>query len=44
MQDPEHYGGISMNIPNEKYDSKGWNAQFRLTPWYSMTSWEQTGW
>lgn len=44
MQDPEHYGGISINIPNEKYDSKGWNAQFRLTPWYSMTSWEQTGW
>ena len=44
MQDPEHYGGISMNIPNEKYDAKGWNAQFRLTPWYSMTSWEQTGW
>ena len=44
MQDSEHYGGISMNIPNEKYDSKGWNAQFRLTPWYSMTSWEQTGW
>ena len=44
MQDSEHYGGISMNIPNEKYDSKGWNAQFRLTPWYSMASWEQTGW
>ena len=44
MQDPEHYGGISMNIPSEKYDAKGWNAQFRLTPWYSMTSWKQTGW
>ena len=44
LQDEKLYGGISMNIPNEKYESKGWNREFQLTPWYEMTSWEQTGW
>lgn len=44
MQDENLYGGISMNIPNEKYDDKGWNNEFRLTDWYDMTLWEQTGW
>ena len=44
MQDENLYGGISMNIPNEKYADKGWNNEFRLTDWYDMTLWEQTGW
>lgn len=44
MQDENLYGGISMNIPDEKYDSKGWNRQFQDTEWYKTTSWEQTGW
>ena len=44
MQDKEHYGGISMHIPNVKYDAKGWNREFQHTPWYEMASWEQTGW
>lgn len=44
MQDPDHYGGISMNIPDEKYDNKGWNSDFQQTKWYKLTSWEQTGW
>lgn len=44
MQDPEHYGGISMNIPREKYNSAGWNTQFQQTPWYHLASWDKTGW
>jgi hypothetical protein len=44
MQDKEHYGGISMHIPNVKYDAKGWNREFQHTPWYEMANWEQTGW
>ena len=44
MQDPDHYGGISMNRPDEKYDNKGWNSDFQQTKWYKLTSWEQTGW
>lgn len=44
MQDKEHYGGISMHIPNVKYDAKGWNRDFQHTPWYEMTHWKQTGW
>ncbi|MDE5560587.1 MAG: hypothetical protein K2J00_02105 [Bacteroidaceae bacterium] len=44
MTDPEHYGGISMNIPDSKYDTKGWNKEFAQTEWYKAGSWEQTGW
>lgn len=44
MTDPRHYGGISMNIPQEGYEAEGWNMQFRLAPWYTLTLWEGTGW
>lgn len=44
MMDPEHYGGISMNIPNAEYDSKGWNEQFQQTQWYEKANWKQTDW
>lgn len=44
MQDPEHYGGISMNIPDEKYSSKGWDKQFQQTEWYHLAGWDKTGW
>lgn len=44
MQDPDHYGGISMHIPHNKYNSEGWNEQFQQTKWYHMTSWDKTGW
>lgn len=44
MQDSEHYGGISMNIPSDKYSSYGWDKQFQQTEWYRLTSWDQTGW
>ncbi len=43
LTDPDHYGGISMHIPQE-VDEAAWNAQFQATPWYNMAGWEQTGW
>lgn len=44
LTDPEHYGGLSMNIPRRQYQGEGWEDQFRLLPWYTMTLWEQAGW
>ena len=44
LTDPEHYGGISMNIPRESYREAGWEEQFKQTPWYTFTLWEQAGW
>ncbi len=44
LTDTEHYGGISMNIPQEDYQAQDWDKQFKLSPWYAFTLWEQTGW
>lgn len=44
MQDEKHYGGISMNIPDTKYDAKGWNTEWKQSEWYRLTNWEITGW
>lgn len=44
MQDSEHYGAISMNIPSTKYDNKGWNEMFRNNMWYTLGGWAETGW
>lgn len=44
LTDAEHYGGISMNIPNPLYDSKGWNEMFRQSTWYTLAGWQGTGW
>ncbi len=44
LTDPDNYGAISMHIPNESYEEHGWNVQFSLTPWYSITGWKETGW
>lgn len=44
LTDAEHYGGISMNIPRREYREQGWEEQFRLSPWYTFTLWEETGW
>lgn len=44
LTDPEHYGGISMNIPRKEYQGPNWDAQFKLSPWYAFTLWEEAGW
>lgn len=40
----EHYGGMSMYVPAEKYDAQGWNDDFRHTDWYRDAGWALTGW
>lgn len=44
MTDAEHYGGVSMNIPDVSYDIHGWNLNFKKTAWYRLGGWKQTGW
>ena len=44
VTDPECYGGVSMFVPMAKYDTYGWNEDFRKTSWYKATGWQETGW
>ena len=44
VQDPEHYGGVSMFVPLNAYNGYGWNEDFKNTSWYKAAGWEQTGW
>lgn len=45
--DPEHYGGVSMFIPNsyyETYSARNWNLDAHQTSWYNACGWADTGW
>ncbi len=42
--DVDCYGGVSMFVPLDKYETYGWNADFQKTSWYQAAGWEQTGW
>lgn len=46
VNDPEHYGGVSMFVPKDIYDysESRWNDSFRETSWYKDAGWEVTGW
>ena len=44
LTDAEHYSGISMYVPEEKYEPYGWNDAFRHTSWYRTAGWDATGW
>lgn len=49
LTDSEHFGGISMFIPNVKYENSSkyqsnWNSMFQTTSWYDLAHWEKTGW
>jgi len=44
LTDPDYYGGVSMFIPNSKYEEHEWNSQFQTTQWYVAAGWAQTGW
>lgn len=44
LTDPEHYGGISINIPDENHQQYGWDTMFRKTSWYNLAGWNITGW
>lgn len=44
VSDPTCYGGVSMFVPLNEYNSYGWNEDFKNTSWYKAAGWEQTGW
>ena len=44
LTDSAHYSGLSMFVPQQKYDSYGWNTAFRQTSWYQAAGWKGTGW
>lgn len=47
IQDPEHYGGVSMFVPSNSYEygyTKNWNLAAHQTAWYEACGWEDTGW
>ena len=46
LEDPEHYGGVSMFVPMIKYENNGctWNEDFQQTSWYQALGWQLTGW
>ncbi|MGN0233018.1 MAG: clostripain-related cysteine peptidase [Bacteroidaceae bacterium] len=44
ITDAEHYSGLSMFVPQEKYEPYGWNEAFHNTSWYKAAGWLQTGW
>ncbi len=44
LTDSAHYSGLSMFVPQQKYDSYGWNTAFGQTSWYLAAGWKGTGW
>ena len=44
LTDSEFYSGLSMFVPQEKYEPYGWNLAFHNTSWYWAAGWQQTGW
>lgn len=34
LTDPLHYGGMSIFLPNSKYEPKNYNSEWRSTSWY----------
>lgn len=54
LTDPEHYCGISMNVPQSNYDIYRinntyvlylwWNTYYRTMSWWKAGGWNNTGW
>ena len=44
IYDPEHFGGISMYIPQNTYGNSTKNADLQHYQWYKAVGWDQTGW
>lgn len=42
--DRDHYSGMSMFVPNEKYVPYQWMDKFREFRWYKAARWDETGW
>ena len=44
IYDPEHFGGITMYIPQEGTDGDIKNNDLKCYQWYKDAGWNQTGW
>jgi hypothetical protein len=44
IYDLEHFGGISMYIPQDNDEGNIKNTQLRHYQWYKAAGWDQTGW
>ena len=36
--------GVSMFVPETRYDKDGWNDYYHAMPWYTAAGYDQTGW
>lgn len=44
LTDPQHFGGVSIHLPSDTYDTNGYNAFFHRYEWYKAAGWDATGW
>lgn len=44
IYDPDHFGGISMYIPQDSYEGNIKNEELRHYQWFKDAGWSQTGW
>ena len=44
IYDPDHFGGISMYIPQDGSNGNIKNAELQYYQWYKDAGWDQTGW
>lgn len=44
VSDPEHCGAVSIFVPSEYYEQKGWNAAFHTYDWYVDAGFNTTNW
>jgi len=44
IYDPDHFGGISMYIPQDGSNGNIKNAELQHYQWYKDVGWDQTGW
>lgn len=44
IKDPAHYGGISMYIPENTYESRIKTEEMHRLEWYRGAGWDTTGW
>ena len=44
VRDPEHCGGVSIFVPSDYYESKGWIAAYHAFDWYHDAGLSTTNW
>lgn len=44
VKDLEAYGGVTIFVPQNKYERQKWNEHFHRFRWYTDAGWAATGW